>query len=325
MRFPLAMLAALCAAIASAPVHSAQRTFVASYGNDANACTVTAPCRAFSVALGHADVGGEIIVLDSAGYGTVSVTKAVSIIAPPGIYAGITVFSGVGISVAAGSGTVVLSGLTVIGLGGFYGVEFLSGNLLRIERMSISGMTGSALSATPAGAATLVVRDSSFIGNGAGIGASTASGALTVVIEGSHFDRNTNLGGIFRDNVSGSVSGSSFSKNGNGLFLQPSAAGATTRMTIRDCVLSSNDVGFVAGGYAGTVVVAQLSDSEISDNVTSGVQAQVGSNVTLSNTTVTRNGVGLSASGGASLQSYQDNRVHSNTANGAFTGTLIKQ
>ena len=78
---------------------TAQRTFVASNGLDTNPCTIPAPCRSFTTALTQTTTGGEIIVKDSAGYGPVVLTKAVSIISPPGIYAAITVSAGAGIVV----------------------------------------------------------------------------------------------------------------------------------------------------------------------------------------------------------------------------------
>src|SRR6266571_7551654 len=82
---------------APAAVHKAaalaQRTFVsAASGNDANPCTRTAPCRNFQAAIAQTASGGEVIVLDSGGYGTVTINQSVSLIAPPGIYAGISVF-----------------------------------------------------------------------------------------------------------------------------------------------------------------------------------------------------------------------------------------
>jgi hypothetical protein len=82
---------------------AAQRTFVASYGSDANPCSLTAPCRGFAAAVAQTSTDGEVIVLDSAGYGTVTIAQSVSIIAPPGVYAGISVFSGDGITVGSTS------------------------------------------------------------------------------------------------------------------------------------------------------------------------------------------------------------------------------
>ena len=60
----------------------AQRTFVSGVGSDGNPCSRTAPCRTISQALMGTSSGGEVIVLDSAGYGPVTITQAVSIIAP---------------------------------------------------------------------------------------------------------------------------------------------------------------------------------------------------------------------------------------------------
>src|SRR5215472_3306097 len=106
-----ALLVVLFASGASAQV---QRTFVSGLGSDANPCSRTAPCRTFGQAISQTNPNGEVIVLDSAGYGAFTITQAVSITAPPGVYAGISVFSGDGITITAGgSDTVILRGLTL--------------------------------------------------------------------------------------------------------------------------------------------------------------------------------------------------------------------
>lgn len=52
--------------------------YVSGSGNDSNACdTVSAPCRTFQAAHGKANAGGEIVVLDSASYGPVTITKSI--------------------------------------------------------------------------------------------------------------------------------------------------------------------------------------------------------------------------------------------------------
>src|SRR5262249_9418522 len=103
---------------------TAQRTFVSSAGSDAAACSITAPCRGLTAAVGATSSKGEVVVLDSAGYGGATVTQAVSIVAPPGVYAGVSVFSGTGITIMAGAtDKVVLRGLAVNGQGGFIGVQ----------------------------------------------------------------------------------------------------------------------------------------------------------------------------------------------------------
>jgi hypothetical protein len=124
--------------------------------------------------------------------------------------------------------------------------------------------------------------------------------------------------------MSGIASGSTFNKNMLGVFAQPTAAGAPCNMTFRNCVFSANSsYGFGTGGIGGATV-AQITDSEVSDNGNSGVLVQGFGTVTLSNTTVTRNGTGLNVMGGT-LRSFQDNRVYGNTVDGSFTSTVTKQ
>ena len=84
---PYSLIAlAIAAFVSTGTAFSAQRTFVASYGNDANTsnnCSIVLPCRQFLAALTVTNPKGEIIVLNSAGYGAVTIVQAVSIVAPP--------------------------------------------------------------------------------------------------------------------------------------------------------------------------------------------------------------------------------------------------
>src|SRR5687768_18418355 len=82
-----------------------QRTFVSGLGSDANPCTRTEPCRTFAAAIAQTQAGGEVVALDTAGYGPVTVTQAISLISPPGVYAGIstTVLNTNAITIAAGA------------------------------------------------------------------------------------------------------------------------------------------------------------------------------------------------------------------------------
>src|SRR5262249_61113614 len=56
------------------------RTFVsAGIGNDGNDCNRLTPCRTFQRAHDNTLTGGEITVLDSGGYGAVTITKTIAI------------------------------------------------------------------------------------------------------------------------------------------------------------------------------------------------------------------------------------------------------
>jgi hypothetical protein len=126
---------------------SAQRTFVASTGIDSNPCSIGQPCRGFAAAVVKTDAGGELIVLDSAGFGPVTIAQSISIVAAPGIYAGITAFSGTGIYVHGTGISVALKGLKINGQGAGTGIDFDLGAKLMIEDCEISNIAGEGIHA----------------------------------------------------------------------------------------------------------------------------------------------------------------------------------
>ena len=134
--------------LAPLPSHAGnQRTFVSANGVDTNPCSLAAPCRTFGIALGQTNAGGEIVVLDSGGYGSTSINKAVSIVVPQGIYAGVSVFAATdGFVISAGpTDEVVLRGLTINNQGGNNGIVFNTGAALYVESCTIRGFTGGSM------------------------------------------------------------------------------------------------------------------------------------------------------------------------------------
>lgn len=128
----------LVAVFGFAPVHAAtQRAYVSALtGSDANTatdCQATAPCRWFGGAISVVNPGGEIVAMDSGAYGTVTIDKSISIIGAPGVYAGITVFSGSGITIATAGVKVLLEGLTLNGMGGTHGIHMSAGDSLTVK------------------------------------------------------------------------------------------------------------------------------------------------------------------------------------------------
>src|SRR5215471_20472424 len=140
-RITLLSTATLAATIASTSAYAlSNRTFVSGTGSDANPCSLAAPCRSFAGALGQTSPGGEIAVLDTAGYGFVTITQAVSIVNEEGVEAGVTATSGDGITINAGGSDVVnLRGLTLVGVGNVSGngITFNSGGALNIQNCVI--------------------------------------------------------------------------------------------------------------------------------------------------------------------------------------------
>src|SRR5215813_9490781 len=100
---------------ASMAFSAANRVYVSPQkADDANACTLAAPCRQFTKALTVVNNGGEIIVLDSGGFNPFTISIGVSILAE-GVVADVASSSD-GIVINAND-NVTLRGLTITGTG----------------------------------------------------------------------------------------------------------------------------------------------------------------------------------------------------------------
>ena len=125
----------------------ASRTWVSGVGDDANPCSRTAPCKTFAGAISKTAAGGEIDALDPAGYGAVTITKAITIDGGGGQVASVLVSGTNGIVVQAGpSDVVILRNLRFNGIGtGINGIRFLSGKDLNVENCFIFGFTNNGI------------------------------------------------------------------------------------------------------------------------------------------------------------------------------------
>jgi hypothetical protein len=306
-------------------VAATQRTFVSGSGLDSNPCTLPAPCRQFSIALAQTLPGGEIVVLDSAGYGPVTINQAVTLVAPSGVYAGISVFSGVGVTINAGAADkVTLRGLTINGLGGTTGIAFNSGNALYLDGMVVSGFAGGAALAAGLGSGTadLFIQDSAFRDNATGLATVTTSGILTLTVERSMFERN-GVGASISGNTLGSIHGSTLASGGTGLAA--GSAAHTVKVELRDCTISDNTGNGVVAVTSGTTSTAlSVVSSLISGNLI-GVSAVGSANsIYASDNTITRNTTGINFSASATLVSGSDNRLINNGTDGTFSSTSSK-
>src|SRR5437762_802411 len=112
-----------CIILSLAAPASAQnnRSAVSVNGSDTNPCTVASPCRSFTAALAHTNFRGEVIALDSGGYGPFTFSQDVTVAGAPGVYAAMTVPTGNGIDVSVTSASVKISNLR-INLVGYTGI-----------------------------------------------------------------------------------------------------------------------------------------------------------------------------------------------------------
>ena len=285
-RIAFVLFAMTVASVATAQV---RRTFVsAQLGNDANNCLPATPCRNFARAITAVDAGGEVVVLDSGGYGPFTVNKAVTVQVPTGVYAGCTALSGNAITVNAGpSDTIVLRGLTLNGAGsGAVGVDFQTGAVLHVENAIINGFT--LFGITDAHASQLFVNDSIIRnGNNAGMTVLTATASVSRV----RFE-NINGFALWSDNGANVVATESVATGSLAGFYTSSPG----TMTLENCISSGNSSGVVSSGASALVRV--------------------------SNSTITNNGTGVSTNTGGSLLSRTNNLVEGNGTDGTFTGTF---
>ena len=297
---------------------AAQRTFVSAGGVDNPSCSLGAPCRSFAAAIAATLSDGEIIVLDSAGYGPVTITKSASIIAPPGIYAGVSVFTGNGVTINGAGLSVVLRGLAINGLGGDAGIDIQAAARVRIEHCVVSRMSLMGIFHRAAGAQVTVsdtiVRDNAE----EGIRMVTSTGSIT--LERATIEGNATTAGNL----------------GPGLYVSPNVATGRLQATIIDSLFERNGLyGIWADAGASATVLVSIDRSTISEHGDHGVLVTGSSSgalrVTVQRSTLSRNsGAGLEGSGDspATIQvNASDNVLHFNGTYGVHadgTGATIR-
>jgi hypothetical protein len=257
-RLICAMLLGSTAVGANLAQATAGRTFVSTAGVDTNSsvnCGPTTPCRTFSAALSVTASGGEIVVLNSGGYGPpFSIAQSVSITAPDGVYAGVTVGTGAGITIATAGVSVALKGISINGTGGTYGISMTNGAALTVVNSVISGFGNSATAET-----------------GIYVSAPAQLRLLNVIVR-------DNFNGITLDNgATATISQAQIVGNtGTGINVANSGAGAntTTVAFINNAVVNDNAVGVaVAGTSATATAVAYATNVVASGNSANGYAA----------------------------------------------------
>jgi len=330
----LALALSLSAEVALA---SAQRTFVASTGNDANTasnCSLILPCRSFAAAMTQTDVGGEIVVLDSAGYAPVTIDKSVSIIVPEGIYGGITAFAGSAVTITGTSLRVLLRGLTLntpaLPSRASIGVSVTASDSdIQLERVSISGFATFGISADSFSDRTHLRVQDSVIRAG-GNGGINAGGGYHVVLNrvliGEAYNGVSVFNSAYLELRESVIDGGEGSQYGNvGLYVDNvgSAVGRVKSVVIDHSSIRS----FLTGVQVNAVgsepdIALTVSNSVVSDNY-SGIEVACSSSTTVQATVadsvVANNGVlgvgsgnGISVSGSACNATASHNVITGN-------------
>jgi len=286
---PLAIAALLTAAT---PVLGlANRVYVSQRsGNDANSCdNILTPCQTFAGAVLQLNPGGEVIVLDSGGYGPVTITQALTIEAPPGVIAFIHPPSGDAITVSTGSSdAVTLRGLVLND--GSVGINVTSVGTLRIEGCALSGFTSGVAFET---AGTLEMKETTVASVvDAAVLIQPPTGKAYFSIDHCRFVDNF-LGVYIEDRTTGTASNSVFARQSGGAVGAGLFGPGKTEFNLENCVISNNETGIVSNGAL----------------------------VRVSNSTLTNNDTALDPIGSGSILTRNNNTVQGNTTKGSFTGS----
>jgi hypothetical protein len=303
--------AALVVGLASVSLGQATRTWVSGVGDDANPCSRTAPCKTWAGAISKTANGGEIDALDPGGFGTLTITKPITIDGT-GTLASI-LNSGVnGINVnlttaplAGHTATVNIRGISINGAGttlGINGINYLLGANLNVMDCLIMQQSGDGIHYSMSSNSNIYVRNSVIKDcQSDGIEISTSSGTAKGLLDhvgiaecgvGIHAKQNSRLSAVY-------------------------------------CSVTGNAGAGVFSEGVGAVAVVNIGKSEISNNVGAGVQGGGGGSTQLSivrisdNELHTNSGTGALVSTNGEIDTWSNNRIFSNGADGCV-GCLPK-
>ena len=277
----------------------ATRTWVSGVGDDVNPCSRTAPCKTYAGAISKTATGGIIDALDPGGYGTLTITKAITVEGTGTLASTLnSSVNGFVINIAAGPTNrhVVLRNLSVDGAGttlGVDGVRFVSGDSLILENVDIKTQSSDGIEFLPNSLARLVVTNCR-------ISNATGNGILIKPV----------VGGIAR----ASIHNSTIAKNGVGIRVEDNS----NVSIVRSSVVNNTGDGVVAAAPTGGGSTVLIEDSEVSHNAGNGLRTlNVASVLRVANSLISGNGTGTLNTAGE-LCSFGNNRVSGNTANGTL-------
>lgn len=297
---PLRLTIALVVFLTSGVFAQNNRSAVSVNGNDANSCTVASPCRSFTAAIAVTNDGGEVVALDSAGYGPFVIAKSVTVSGAPGVHAAITTgIANDGILINAPAGHITIRNLVFFGVSASNsGVDQLTAADVYIgDCLFRDYSTGVSISDGDATIERCVI----IRMQGVGI---DVSGSHRVVIVDCTIQDSDSVGLYVSGHGQVAIVHSTIARVNTGIFANaPMDSGVNAIINAKDCVIAGNALGVSVNSVSGNIAAIYLSDCVINYN----------------NTTVSVAGPG------AAVYTYGNNQVnHNNTAGDAMTAATFQ-
>ena len=259
----LLIMVCFVVAFASSSQAQATRTWVSGEGDDTFPCSRTAPCKTFAGAISKTATNGEINCLDPGGFGTVTITKSISIDCHE-VYAGVVNANTNAVNIDFDSfvgtpdvrRTVRLRNINFSGFDtGTRGISITGSSLATnsevfVEDCMMDGnfqSTGHGIRDGRNGGGLLSVSNTTIrnmLGPGIATAAGFLSGTTRVVLKGVQV-LNCATGVALSTNTKASISDSVISGNTTGIFSEDLDGGVTaTDVAVDHCVVSKNGTGF---------------------------------------------------------------------------------
>lgn len=296
-------------------VHAADLTrYISITGDNANLCTLAAPCRTLQRGIDVTPVRGELRVLDTGDYGTsATVNKSLTIAGN-----GKTVFLGAPLTIDSAGAVVALRSLTLSGQGTIAtGVQITNASVVHIEQCLIHGFTGSGINANAAGL-KLFVTDSTARDNGL-YGLFIQADASRLTIDNSRFENNRQGLVIFSGRAA--ISRSILTGNIWGIQVQDASVSVTSTVAAQNAASGlGSSVGFLVSNFG--VMTLESSHANGNDNGLFVGQNGLG-RISNSTFTANSNGVFVDSPFGAAVESRRNNTIRGNTDNAVGPLTTI--
>jgi len=319
---------ALIAVLSAAPAQAQRdRVFVASYGSDSNPCTFGSPCKTFQQAVNVVAGGGEVTAIDSAGFGPVTISHAVTITSPAGVEAGIAAMSGGNaITISAGTNDAIsISGMVLDGAAraANNGIQFNSGGSLNVQDCTIRNFANDGILFEPNGTSQLFVTNALLAGNEVdGIDINpTNTGAVTGTIERVRSQSNGQQGVAI-----GAASNAMTLTIGSSVIADNTASGISVgaatglNLTVSDSTIANNGGSGIFSNAATSDIM--VTATKIANNSVFGVLVSGSTTIWLTRSTLTGNNNGSGTESSGSLFTFGDNAVAGNS-NGNGAGASI--
>ena len=267
----------------------ATRTWVSGVGDDVNPCSRTAPCKTFAGAISKTAAGGVISVLDPGGYGSVTITKSMTLDGG-GIEGSILAGGTAGIVInAAATDKVTIRNLSIYGTtNATGGIRIInSSSNVTVQNCIITGFTNGIIMEQSVSATAQVYVYDSFIHDNSNYGLLMTNGRA--VVDNVRFERNAYGVGVL---------------------------GAGTTASVARSVAAGHQLGMYAD-----VGNLSISDSTISANVY-GLGASTAGVVTVAGTSLSGNRAFALFNEGGQLLTFGNNALSGNANDGTFSGTV---